>query len=115
MAKSEVYSWRVAADLKAALEDAAREERTSIGELLGRMARQWLRDRAAGTSESEVAQRRIRASSKRFIGSLAGGNPRRAERARREIRERLAKRRASWRSDRHGRRPSRNLSQFPGR
>jgi hypothetical protein len=95
MAKTEVYSWRVAADLKASLENAAREERTSIGELLGRMARQWLRDRAASTRESEAMQRRIRASSERFVGSLAGGNPRRAEGARREIRERLAKRRAS--------------------
>jgi hypothetical protein len=85
----------VAADLKASLENAAREERTSIGELLGRMARQWLRDRAASTRESEAMQRRIRASSERFVGSLAGGNPRRAEGARREIRERLAKRRAS--------------------
>jgi hypothetical protein len=95
MRKNEVYSWRVAADLKAALEDAAREERTSVGELLGRMARQWLRDRAAGASESEAGQRRIRASAGRFVGSLAGGNPRRAEGARRELRERLAKRRAS--------------------
>ena len=93
MGKSEVYSWRVAADLKAALEDAAREERTSVGELLGRMARQWLRDRAAGTSESEAVQRRIRVSSERFVGSLAGGHPWRAEGARRKIRERLAKRR----------------------
>lgn len=95
MGKSEVYSWRVAADLKTALEDAAREERTSVGELLGRMAREWLRDRSVGASESEAVQRRIRVSAARFIGSLAGCNPRRAEGARREIRERLAKRRAS--------------------
>ena len=95
MGKSEVYSWRVAADLKVALEDAAREERTSVGELLGRIARQWLRERAAGASESEAVQRRIQASAERFVGSLAGGDPRRAERARREIRDRLAKRRAS--------------------
>ena len=95
MKRSEVYSWRVATDLKAALADAAREERTSVGELLGRMARLWLRDRAAGASESEAGQRRIRASAERFIGSLARGNPRRAEGARRALRERLARRRAS--------------------
>jgi hypothetical protein len=95
MAKSEVYSWRVAAELKVALEDVAREEGTSVGELLGRMARQWLRDRTAGTRESEAEQRRIRALSERFVGLLAGGNPRRAEGARAEIRERLAKHRAS--------------------
>jgi hypothetical protein len=98
--KSEVYGWRVAPDLKAALEDAAREERTSVGELLGRMARQWLRDRAAGASESETAQRRIRAFAARFVGSLAGGNPRRAEGARRAVRARLAKGRASMRGGR---------------
>ena len=95
MRKTEVYSWRVAADLKAALEDAAREERTSVGELLSRMARQCLQDRAAGTHESEATQRRIRRSAERFVGSLAGGDPRRAEGARRAVRERLAKRRAS--------------------
>jgi hypothetical protein len=94
MRKSEVYSWRVASDLKVALEDAAREEQTSVGELLGRMARQWLRDRA-GASESETTQARIRASAGRFVGSLAGGKPRRAEGARRELRERLGKRRES--------------------
>lgn len=94
MGKSEVYSWRLAADLKAALEDAAREERTSVGELLDRIARQWLRDRSAGAGESEVVQRRIRASADRFVGALAGGHPGRAEGARRELRERLAKRRA---------------------
>jgi hypothetical protein len=93
MAKTEVYGWRVAADLKESLEDAAREKRTSIGELLRRMARQWLRDRAAATRQSEATQRRIRASSERFVGSLAGGNPRRAEGARREIRSR----RRPWR------------------
>jgi hypothetical protein len=95
MKKSEVYSWRVATDLKAALEEAAREERVSVGELLGRMARQWLRDRAAGAGESEAVQRRIRVSADRFVGSLAGGDPRRAERARHDLRERLAKRSAS--------------------
>ncbi len=95
MAKTEVYSWRVATELKAGLEDAAREERTSVGELLARVVRQWLSDRASGTPESEAAQQRIRASLKRYVGSLAGGNPRRAEGARREVRERLAKRRAS--------------------
>ena len=95
MAKTEVYSWRLAADLKAALEDAAREEKTSVCELIGRIARHWLHDRAANAGESTVVQRRIRGSAMRFVGSLAGGNPRRAESARRVIRERLAKRRAS--------------------
>jgi hypothetical protein len=95
MRKTEVYSWRVAVDLKAALEAVAREERTSVGELLTHMARQCLHDRAARTHESEATQRRIRTSAERFVGSLAGGDPRRAEGARRAVRERLAKRRAS--------------------
>jgi hypothetical protein len=95
MGKSEVYSWRVASDLKAALQDAAREERTTVGELLDRLARQWLRDRADASGESEAVQGRIRAAAECFVGSLAGDNPRRAEGTRREIRARLAKRRAS--------------------
>jgi hypothetical protein len=70
---------RGAGALKAALEDAPREERTSVGELLDRMARQWLRERATGASESDAVQRRIRGSAERFVGSLAGGIPRHAE------------------------------------
>ena len=42
MTKSEVYSWRVSPDLKMQLEVAARDEKTSVGTLLERIAREWL-------------------------------------------------------------------------
>lgn len=95
MAKSAVYSWRVDPELKAALEEAAREERTSVADLLGRLATQWLRDRAGNASGSDAVQQQIRASAEPFIGSLAGGDPRRSELVRHRIRQRLARRRAS--------------------
>ncbi len=52
MKKSEVYSWRVGPDLKRALEDAARAERTSVAELLNRMAKAWL-EKASGPGTIE--------------------------------------------------------------
>jgi hypothetical protein len=45
MSKSEVYSWRLDPDLKRRLEGAAHAEKTSLSELLGLMARDWLRRR----------------------------------------------------------------------
>ena len=42
MNKTEVYSWRLDPDLKQRLEDAARAEKTSVGSLLDRIARDWL-------------------------------------------------------------------------
>ena len=42
MDKTEVYSWRLDPDLKQRLAAAARDEKTSIGGLLDRIAREWL-------------------------------------------------------------------------
>jgi hypothetical protein len=41
--KSEVYSWRLAPDLKAELEQRAREEGIGLAALLERISREWLR------------------------------------------------------------------------
>jgi len=42
MDKTEVYSWRLDPELKERLGAAARDEKTSIGGLLDRIAREWL-------------------------------------------------------------------------
>lgn len=90
--KTEVYSWRLSPALKAALEDAAREGRVSVAQFIERLVSRGLTEQVAGAGGAREA--RARAAAMRFIGVLRGGDPRRAERARRHIRDRLAKRRA---------------------
>jgi hypothetical protein len=99
MSKSEVYSWRLDADLKRRLEEAAHEEKTSIGALLDRIARAWLGQRASEEDE-EALQRRLHAEAAKWIGSIRSDDPTRSERVKEIVRERVRKKhRASQGSD----------------
>lgn len=89
MAKSEVYSWRVAPETKAALEHVARRERSSIGQLLDRLVGEWLAVRARGADGDDTEQARLHAAAARTLGTIRGGNPHRSEQARALIRGRL--------------------------
>jgi hypothetical protein len=82
MNKIGVYSWRLDPDLKQSLEDAARAEKTSIGRLLGRIAREWLQ-------EQEAEQRRIRAEAAKWIGSINSGDRYGSERVKERVRAKL--------------------------
>lgn len=93
MAKSEVYSWRVSPDTKAALELEARRQGDTVAAMLDRITQEWLRARRRRTGADETAQARLHAVATRTFGTIAGGVPRRAERARVTIRRRLAARR----------------------
>ncbi len=96
MAKTEVYSWRVEPELKTALERAAREQEKSVGELLAEIAESWIAESTARRGEDDEAeQARLRAASRPFVGSLAGGDPGQAAEARQRLRKRLAKRHAA--------------------
>jgi hypothetical protein len=92
--KSEVYSWRLAPDLKAELEQRAREEGIGLAALLERISREWLRAKAAACSEDEREQARIKAAAMRAIGTIKGDDPERSERVRERVRARLAQQRA---------------------
>jgi hypothetical protein len=87
--KSEVYSWRLAPDLKCALEDAARRERTSVSGLLERIARERLGARAPAAADDEAEQARLRAAAAPYIGSLSSGDPELSERVRERVLEQL--------------------------
>lgn len=92
MAKTEVYSWRLSPRLKIELEEAARNERKSLSELLQQIAEEWLaRSRDLGEDEEE-RQRRLHAAADKLVGAFAGGDPHRAERSRDELRSRIARR-----------------------
>lgn len=91
MQKSEVYSWRLSPRLKSALEDAAREERKSLAELLEQISEDWLRRSRALDGDQEEKQRRLREAALEFVGKIHGDRPDRAESARSEVRSRIAR------------------------
>jgi hypothetical protein len=88
--KSEVYSWRLARDLKDDLEEAARRERVSVSRLLDRIAREWLKARAAATDDA-AEQERLRAIAMQFVGTIRGGDPDRSAEVSKRVRELLAR------------------------
>jgi hypothetical protein len=69
-----------------------------MGGLLDQIVSEWLEaGRANGTDIAE--QKRLHDAASKYIGVLRGGNPRRAEEARRTIRARLAASHARHRPD----------------
>ena len=96
--KREVYSWRVSTETKMALELEARREGTSVAALLDRLAQGWLERRRDVAGAQVAEQARLHAAAARAFGAIAGGDPRRAERAVALVRERLARRHARRRA-----------------
>ncbi len=92
MSKSDVYSWRISPETRAALELEARREGTTIAALLDRLAGDWLlRGRRPAPGAEEAEQARLHAAAATTFGTIAGGDARRAERARAAVRERLTR------------------------
>lgn len=84
--KSEVYTWRVTRAMKTSLEEAARNERRSVAELLEEVVGRHLE--AAGDAADQARQRRLHQRAARYAGGISGRDPRRAERARELVRAR---------------------------
>jgi len=93
MRKSEVYSWRVTPEVKAALEHEARREGQSVGGLLERIATEWLIARRDATDSADE-QVRLHAVASKTLGTIAGGDRERSSAVRTAIRRRLTARRA---------------------
>jgi hypothetical protein len=91
--KTEVYTWRVSAAMKASLEEAARVTNRSVARLLDEIVAERL-DATRETSEAEMDnQRRLHARAARFAGRFSGANPARSGGAKVLVRLRLAERR----------------------
>ena len=86
--KTEVYSWRVARDLKSELEDEARRRNTSVSSILDQAAREWL-DKSSEDVGDDEAQRRLRQAVSKCFGAFAGGDFHRSENVRKAVRQRL--------------------------
>jgi hypothetical protein len=90
--KTEVYSWRLTPHLKSELTEAARDRHKSVAELLEEITVDWLeRDGGRDCGEPE-RQRLLHEAGLRFVGTIAGDRPDRAENARAEVRARIARR-----------------------
>lgn len=85
--KTEVYSWRLSAQRKAELEAEARRDGTSVAKLLEQITADWLAERRNGHSDDEAEQVEIRKRAMTAIGSVAGDDPTRAQRASELVRE----------------------------
>jgi predicted transcriptional regulator len=88
MSKTEVYSWRLDPDLKQRLEDAARAEKTSVGGLLDRIVRDWLR-RGGGDEDEAALQQQLHAEAEKWIGSISSGDPYGSEQVKERVRSKL--------------------------
>jgi len=99
MDKTEVYSWRLDPDLKQRLGVAARDEKTSIGDLLDRIAREWL-GKHRPDEDDEALQRRLHAAAEEWMGSISlGEGPYTRNRIRERVRARLTEKRKRWHRD----------------
>jgi predicted transcriptional regulator len=89
--KTQVYSWRLKSDKKAALEEIARKRNRAVSELLEEAVDQWLSEQADLENE-EALQQELRQAAAPAIGSIAGGDRERAEQSRAMLRAKLAAR-----------------------
>jgi hypothetical protein len=93
MQKTDVYSWRLSPQLKIALEEAARCENKSLGQLLEEIVRDWLEQSHDSRNERETErQRHLQETALKFAGILESGRPDRTESARSELKARIARR-----------------------
>jgi len=90
MSKTEVYSWRISPATKAAIENEARQEKTTVAALLDRITKEWIESRRGQTDDAE--QERLHARVEKTIGVISGRNSKRSERVREGVRHRLKRR-----------------------
>ena len=90
--KDEVYSWRISARHKAALETEAGRDGRSLSQLLESITTEWLESRRTMRADELRQQEELHAGAAQCVGSIAGGDQERAERAMSSIRQRLRKR-----------------------
>lgn len=91
--RTEVYSWRLSAELKSDLEREARARKVPVSSILDIAVRDWLK-KSNGDATDDELQRGLHSSAANSLGVLVGQDPRRSETARENIRKRLRRRNA---------------------
>jgi len=88
--KTEVYSWRLSADLKSDLEREARRRKMSLSCVLDLAAQEWLKK--SGRSDDDSEQKRLHRATAATVGTIESGDANRSENAGRRVREILQRR-----------------------
>ena len=89
--KTEVYSWRLSPDLKSEIEREARARQVPVSKLLESAVRDFIQKDVDPVVHAEE-QARLHGAADKFVGVLKGDDPRRSQRVRELVRERLGKR-----------------------
>ena len=89
--KTEVYSWRVSAELKSGLEREAHRRKMSLSALLDLAARDWL-NKDESQFENEDKQLKLQQAAAKCLGVLDGDSPGQSENVRQAVRQRLNRR-----------------------
>lgn len=95
MRKTEVYSWRVAFDLKRSLEEAAKAEKISLAQLLERIVLDWLAHRSQPDDREEALQKQLHQSAAQAFGTIHSGDPHRSKEVSQRMKSKLKERRES--------------------
>ncbi len=90
--KTEVYSWRVSAEVKAELEREAHRRKMSLAGILDLAARELLNKSDAGHDDDQE-QARLQKTAAQCFGAFEGRDGHRSEKVRQEIRKRLRRQR----------------------
>ena len=91
--KTAVYSWRVSAERKAAIEQLARKQKRSVAQLIDQAVGQLLAQEAENDDDEQV-QTKLRRAAARAIGQISGGDPERASQVSFRLREKLRRKHA---------------------
>jgi hypothetical protein len=102
--KTEVYSWRLSPEKKMELEAEAKREGKSVAQVLEEISTEWLHQRRNGRDEDEAEQERIWKQAMKAIGSIRGGDPKRAERSKLRVRQ-IIREKYERERERNARRP----------
>ncbi len=88
--KTQIYSWRLSADLKTDLAQEARRRKVSLSAVLDLAARDFLNKNGA-KPDDEQEQKRLHTAASKCFGALASGDPHRSEKVSEIMRHRLRK------------------------
>ena len=89
MAKTEVYSWRVASEVKEALEEASRERGVSMASIIDDAVAEYLARPQTAIEADEAERQRFWESVRPLLGTINGGDPDRSSQVRQRVRQRL--------------------------
>ena len=89
MEKTEVYSWKVALELKRSLEEAAKAEKISLAQLLERIVLGWLDRRLELDVKGKEIQQALHQSASQAFGKIHGGEPNRAQEVSQRMKSKL--------------------------